>query len=189
MGAGIAARFAGTALGKALAPQLAKWGPKLKAATPNILPFMPNPAQPTWRNAAIGLAIDAVPETGYAALLASQLPEGTPWHERAGAFAQDAALGTAIGTLGTAGIGAGMRRAGLPERTAHLTQMGVSPFLYMGANAVVPRPFEEKAWKRAENKQIEEERQRRQLEDQQLAEAVRSQTEQGLLTDLFGGWQ
>lgn len=189
MAAGLAAKFAGTALGKALAPQLAKWGPRVKAAAPQVLPFMPKPENPTWRNIGIGLALDAIPEVGFAALLASQLPEDTPWHERAGAFAQDALIGTAVGTLGTAALGKGLRTAGVPAQHAHVAQMATSPFLYMGVNTMLPRPFEEGAWRRAENTRMQEEAQRRQLEDQQLAESVRIQTEEGILNSLFGGWQ
>lgn len=184
MAVGIAAKFAGTALGKALGPQLAKWAPKLKQATPNILPFMPDPANPTWRNAAIGLALDAAPETLFAGMLAAQLPEGTPLHERAGAFVQDAAIGTAIGTVGTAGLGAGLRRSGMGEQGARMAQMATAPMMYMGANAMMPRPFEEAAYSRAERKMIEEERARRAAEDEQLSRQV----EQNTANQLLGGF-
>jgi hypothetical protein len=185
MALGLGVKFAGTALGKAIAPQLAKWAPKLKAATPNILPFMPDPANPTWRNAAVGLALDAAPETLFAGMLASQLPEGTPFHERAGAFLQDAAIGTAIGTVGTAGLGAGLRRAGMGEQAARMTQMATAPMMYMGANALMPRPFEEAAYSRSERKMIEEERARRAAEDEQLARQVEENTANQILGGLL----
>jgi hypothetical protein len=185
MALGLGVKFAGKALGQAIAPQLAKWGPKLKAATPNILPFMPDPANPTWRNAAVGLALDAAPETLFAGMLAAQLPEGTPFHERAGAFVQDAAIGTAIGTVGTAGLGAGLRRSGLSDQNARMAQMATAPMMYLGANALMPRPFEAAAYSRAERKMVEEERARRAAEDERLA----SQVEQNTIGQILGGFQ
>jgi hypothetical protein len=191
MAAGIAARFAGTALGRALAPQLAKWAPQIKAAAPHFVPFV-NPANPTWGGIGRGLALGAVPEALGGTMLAASLPAGTPWTDRALALGQEVAVGTLASTVGSGGVSMGLRRAGLGDETTQAIRMVADPALYMGASMLVPNMGLNRAMQREEGRLMTQQReqealrqQQEQLERQQLAESVRAQTEQEILSGLL----
>lgn len=142
------------------------------------------------RNQLAGLlAADVVPETLYATMHASMMPEGTPMATRVGAGLEDAAIGMGLSWLGQGAAEGGLRaierRTGkrINDHVRYATKAGIGGATMMGGYSLLPKPFTESAYQKAEEAMLAEEQFRRQQEDAQLA----AQVEQNTINQLFGG--
>jgi hypothetical protein len=183
MVAGLGIKFAGDALKRALGPMLKKAGPRAKNILAQSVPFMAEADRlnPTWGSVGKAIGLGAIPELAFSAMGAASLPEGTPLGERVGSALWNGAIDSALGTFGDVGIGYGARRAGLGQQAAQLTQMAAMPLVYTIGRGI-PRPFDNNAWGRAEKEQQAQQVQLREMEDNQLIDAVRN----GAIEELLG---
>lgn len=175
--------MAGQALIKALGPALARFGPKVKSVAARSMPFLSEAerAAPTWGALGKSAALGAIPEVAFASLGAAALPAGTPMGERVGAALWNGTIDSVLGLGGDVGIGLGGRKLGLGDQATTVAQMAGMPLVY-AAGQHIPRPFDGNAWKRAEDAQAEQQAKLRDMEDEQLIEAVRK----GTLEELLG---